>query len=66
MEALARAIQRVKVETKATNTYMVLADGKGGSKKVYTKNLYLLLNDFKTIILSSNLILLFFFNIHFW
>jgi hypothetical protein len=36
--ALDRAIQRVKVETKATNTYMVVSDGKGGSKKIYAKD----------------------------
>ena len=39
MEALARAIKRVKVETKATNTYIVVSDGKGGIKKIYAKDL---------------------------
>ena len=39
MEALGRAIQRLKVETKATNTYLVVSDGKGGAKKIYAKDL---------------------------
>ncbi len=39
MEALARAILRVKVETKATNTYMVVTDGKGGSKRIEAKDI---------------------------
>ncbi len=39
MEALARAVQRLKVETKATNTYLVVSDGKGGVKKIYAKGL---------------------------
>ncbi len=39
MEALARAVQRVKLEAKATNTYIVVSDGKGGSKKIYAKDL---------------------------
>ena len=39
MEALGRAIQRLKVETKATNTYLVVADSKGVPKKIYAKDL---------------------------
>ncbi len=39
MEALKRATQRVKLEAKATNTYIVVTDGKGGSKKIYAKDL---------------------------
>jgi hypothetical protein len=39
MEALKRATQRLIVETKATNTYLVVSDGKGGTKKIYAKDL---------------------------
>jgi hypothetical protein len=39
MAALDRAIKRVKLEAKATNTYIVVSDGKGGSKKIYAKDL---------------------------
>ena len=38
-KALKRASERVIVETKATNTYMVISDGKGGIKKIYAKDL---------------------------
>ena len=37
--ALKQASERVVVETKATNTYMVISDGKGGIKKIYAKDL---------------------------
>jgi hypothetical protein len=37
--ALARAKNRLIVEAKATNTYIVVSDGKGGSKKIYAKDL---------------------------
>ena len=37
--ALKRASERVIVETKATNTYMVISDGKGCIKKIYSKDL---------------------------
>ena len=39
MEALDRAIKRVKLEAKATNTYIIVSDGKGGIKKIYAKDL---------------------------
>ena len=39
IQALANASLRVIVETKATNTYMVVSDGKGGIKKIYAKDL---------------------------
>lgn len=38
-QALKSASERVVVETKATNTYMVVSDGKGGIKKIYAKDL---------------------------
>ncbi|MFN0081623.1 MAG: hypothetical protein ACKVOM_03825 [Ferruginibacter sp.] len=37
--ALKNTSQRVVIETKATNTYMVISDGKGGIKKIYAKDL---------------------------
>jgi hypothetical protein len=37
--ALDRAKKRLVVETKALNTYIVVSDGKGGSKKIYAKDL---------------------------
>jgi hypothetical protein len=37
--ALDRAKNRLIVEAKATNTYIVVSDGKGGSKKIYAKDL---------------------------
>ena len=39
MEALKRATQRIILEAKATNTYIVISDGKGGIKKIYAKDL---------------------------
>lgn len=39
MEALRRATQRVRLEAKATNTYIVVTDGKGGVKKIPAKDL---------------------------
>ena len=39
MEALKRATQRIILEAKATNTYIVVSDAKGGVKKVYAKDL---------------------------
>ena len=39
MEALKRATDRIKIEAKATNTYIVVSDGKGGIKKIYAKDL---------------------------
>ena len=39
VEALKNASQRVVVETKATNTYMVISDGKGGIKTIFAKDL---------------------------
>ena len=38
-QALKNASERVVVETKATNTYMVISDGKGGIKKIFAKDL---------------------------
>ena len=38
-QALKSASERVIVETKATNTYIVISDGKGGIKKIYAKDL---------------------------
>ncbi|MFT3932598.1 MAG: hypothetical protein QM726_03200 [Chitinophagaceae bacterium] len=37
--ALDKAIKKVIAETKATNTYMVVSDGKGGFKKIPAKDL---------------------------
>ena len=39
MQALDRAVKRIKLEAKATNTYIVVSDGKGGAKKIYAKDL---------------------------
>lgn len=39
MEALKRATQRIILEAKATNTYIVVSDDKGGVKKIYAKDL---------------------------
>lgn len=39
MEALKRASQRIIIEAKATNTYIVVSDGKGGVKKIFAKDL---------------------------
>ena len=39
MEALKQATQRIIIEAKATNTYIVISDGKGGVKKIYAKDL---------------------------
>lgn len=39
MEALKRATQRIILEAKATNTYIVVSDGKGGVKKIFAKDL---------------------------
>ncbi len=39
MEALKKATQRIFIEAKATNTYIVVSDGKGGVKKIYAKDL---------------------------
>ena len=39
MEALKRAAQRIILEAKATNTYIVVSDGKGGVKKIFAKDL---------------------------
>jgi hypothetical protein len=39
MQALDRAVKRIKLEAKATNTYIVVSDGKGGTKKIYAKDL---------------------------
>ncbi len=39
MEALDRAIKRVKLEAKATNTYIVVTDGKGGTKRIEAKDI---------------------------
>ena len=38
-QALKSASERLIVETKATNTYIVVSDGKGGIKKIYAKDL---------------------------
>jgi hypothetical protein len=38
-EALERTRKKLIVETKATNSYLVISDGKGGAKKVYAKDL---------------------------
>ena len=37
MEALKKATQRIIIE--ATNTYIVVSDGKGGAKKIFAKDL---------------------------
>ncbi len=37
--AMERAKNRLIVETKALNTYIVVSDGKGGTKKIYAKDL---------------------------
>ena len=39
MEALKKATQRISIEVKATNTYIVVSDGKGGAKKILAKDL---------------------------
>lgn len=39
MEALKQATQRIIIEAKATNTYIVISDSKGGVKKIYAKDL---------------------------
>ncbi len=39
MQALDRAVKRIKLEAKATNSYIVVSDGKGGIKKIYAKDL---------------------------
>ena len=39
MDALKRATQRIILEAKATNTYIVVSDGKGGVKKIFAKDL---------------------------
>ncbi len=39
MEALKRATERIRIEAKATNTYLVVSDGKGGVKKIHPKDL---------------------------
>lgn len=39
MEALKRATERIRIEAKATNTYIVISDGKGGVKKIEAKDL---------------------------
>ena len=39
MEALKQATQRIIIEAKATNTYIVVSDGKGGVKRIYAKDL---------------------------
>lgn len=39
MQALDRAVKRVKLEAKATNTFIVVSDGKGGIKKIHAKDL---------------------------
>ena len=39
MEALKRATERIILEAKATNTYIVVSDGKGGVKKIFAKDL---------------------------
>ena len=39
MEALKKATQQIIIEAKATNTYIVVSDGKGRAKKIFAKNL---------------------------
>ena len=39
MEALKKATQRIIIQAKATNTYIVVSDGKGGAKKILAKDL---------------------------
>ena len=39
MEALKRATQRIILEAKTTNTYIVVSDAKGRVKKIYAKDL---------------------------
>ena len=39
MEALKKATQQIIIEAKATNTYIVVSDGKGGVKKIFAKDL---------------------------
>ena len=39
MEALKKATQQIIIEAKATNTYIVVSDGKGGAKKILAKDL---------------------------
>ena len=39
MDALKKATERIIIEAKAANTYIVISDGKRGIKKIYAKDL---------------------------